>query len=147
MWLFSYRRGSPYETGQKPGELVLLAVSRPSFSKRRPSVPESRIKNADSYLNQRTLSRKTKCADFKMKSAAFLGFSPGATGNRSPLQIPDTSEKRGNTGLLTCVRECQSLLRPHPTFSQVFPAMADFRPGGLLRFGVASRAQHRFVSA
>ena len=25
--------------------------------------------------------------------------------------------------------------------------MADFRPGGSLRFGVASRAQHRFVSA
>ena len=34
----------------------------------------------------------------------------------------------GNTGLLTCVRE-QMLLRPHPTFSQVFPAMADICPG------------------
>ena len=40
-----------------------------------------------------------------------------------------------------------TFLRPRPTFSQVVPVMADFRPGGSLRFGVASRAQHRFVSA
>ena len=52
----------------------------------------------------------------------------------------------GNTGLLTCVRE-QMLLRPHPTFSQVFPAMADISSRRFNRFGVASRAQHRFVSA
>ena len=45
------------------------------------------------------------------------------------------------------LRSRESPLRPHPTFSQVFPAMANFRPGGSLRFGVASRAQHRFVSA
>ena len=52
-----------------------------------------------------------------------------------------------NTDLLTCVREIFFLLRPRPTFSQVVPAMANFRPGGQNRFGVASRAQHRFVSA
>ena len=39
------------------------------------------------------------------------------------------------------------LLRPRPTFSQVIPAMANFRPGGQNRLGVVSRAQHRFVSA
>lgn len=38
-------------------------------------------------------------------------------------------------------------MRPHPAFSRVFPAMANFRSGESNRFGVASRAQHRFVSA
>ena len=38
-------------------------------------------------------------------------------------------EKRCNTDLLTCVRE-HPLLRPRPAFSQVFPAMTDFRPSG-----------------
>ena len=38
-------------------------------------------------------------------------------------------------------------LRSHPTFSQIFSAMAGFRPGESNRFGVTSRAQHRFVSA
>ena len=67
-------------------------------------------------------------------------------GNRSPLHIHSQQKRCGNTGLLTCVRE-QMLLRPHPTFSQVFPAMADISSRRFNRFGVASRAQHRFVSA
>ena len=56
------------------------------------------------------------------------------------------SKKRcGNTGLLTCVGERASLLRPHPAFSQVFPAMADFRPGGLMTASVWPHA-HSTVS-
>ena len=51
----------------------------------------------------------------------------------------------GNTGLLTCVGERASLLRPHPAFSQVFPAMADFRPGGLMTASVWPHA-HSTVS-
>ena len=55
------------------------------------------------------------------------------------------SKSCGNTGLLTCVGERASLLRPHPAFSQVFPAMADFRPGGLMTASVWPHA-HSTVS-
>ena len=71
----------------------------------------------------------------------------GATGKSLTAAHTMHGKSRGNTDLLTCVRETFFLLRPRPTFSQVVPAMANFRPGGSLRFGVASRAQHRFVSA
>ena len=71
----------------------------------------------------------------------------GATGKSLTAAHTMHGKSRGNTDLLTCVRETFFLLRPRPTFSQVVPAMANVRPGGSLRFGVASRAQHRFVSA
>ena len=81
-----------------------------------------------------------------MKSAAVGRFF--AHCNRKSLAAANTQSRfsASNTVLLTCVIG-NPPLRPHPTFSQVFPAMANFRPGGSLRFGVASRAQHRFVSA
>ena len=66
-------------------------------------------------------------------------------GNRSPLHIHSQQKRCGNTGLLTCVGERASLLRPHPAFSQVFPAMADFRPGGLMTASVWPHA-HSTVS-
>lgn len=71
---------------------------------------------------------------------------PVATGNRSSLQIHNRGFSASNTVLLTCVMG-QLPLRSHPTFSQTFSAMAGFRPGESNRFGVTSRAQHRFVSA
>ena len=69
--------------------------------------------------------------------------------NRKSLAAAHTlraHERCGNTDLLTCVMG-QIPLRPPPAFSRVFPAMADFRPCESNRFGVVSRAQHRFVSA
>ena len=63
---------------------------------------------ADSGLTRRILFRKTKCADFKMKSAAKTlteQLCQAQPGNRSPLHIPCAFRKRGNTDLLTCVRE------------------------------------------
>ena len=65
---------------------------------------------------------------------------------RSSLQIHYRGFSASNTVLLTCVMG-QLPLRSHPTFSQTFSAMAGFRPGESNRFGVTSRAQHRFVSA
>ena len=41
-----------------------------------------------------------------------MGFSPGATGNRSPLQIHNRGFSASNTVLLTCVRERNA---PAPT--------------------------------
>lgn len=80
-----------------------------------------------------------------MKSAAVGRFF--AHCNRKSLAAANTQSRfsASNTVLLTCVIG-NPPLRPHPTFSQVFPAMANFRPNGIFRFGVASRAQHRFVS-
>ena len=65
---------------------------------------------------------------------------------RSSLQIHYRGFSASNTVLLTCVMG-QLPLRSHPTFSQTFSAMAGFCPGESNRFGVTSRAQHRFVSA
>ncbi len=55
-----------------------------------------------------------------------------------------TRKKRGNTDLLTCVMG-QTPLRPRPAFSQIFSAMADFRPGGSkpLRRGLTRTAPFR----
>lgn len=53
---------------------------------------------------------------------------PDATGNRSSLQIHNRGFSASNTVLLTCVMG-QLPLRSHPTFSQIFSAMAGFRPG------------------
>ena len=105
-------------------------------------------KKAGLSFNWRTLSCKNKMRRSRNETSGI------DAGMNCPVQQESARRctyhtrprSRGNTDLLTCVRE-QMLLRPHPTFSQVIPAMANFRPGGLLRFGVASRAQHRFVSA
>ena len=75
---------------------------------------------------------------------------PCATGNRSPLQHTMARlaqiASRGNTDLLTCVREqncsCAHILPSHRSSLQ----WRTFVPA-VSRFGVASRAQHRFVSA
>ena len=97
------------------------------------------------------LPPKTKRADLQTKSAANQQAAPGCQlqqeiAHRCKYTIAFHCNA-SNTDLLTSDRE-RKLLRPRPAFSQLAAAMADFRPGGQKdRFGVASRAQHRFVSA
>ena len=49
---------------------------------------------------------------FQDEISGVMGFSPGATGNRSPLQIHNRGFSASNTVLLTCVRERNA---PAPT--------------------------------
>ncbi len=80
------------------------------------------------------------------KSTGRAHAMPDTAGNRSPLHIPFTFQKRGNTDLLTCVRE---RIAPAPTSYLLtgLPRNGWLSPRRKIRFGVVSRAQHRFVSA
>lgn len=145
MWLFSCRCDSPYEAGRRPGVSVFLAAARSAVPICGPG-HQYRGQNKSRFRLEPTHFVKNKMRRFHHEiSGIWAVLPPIATGNRSPLQIHNRGFSASNTVLLTCVMG--NPLRPHPTFSQIFSAMADFRPNGIFRFGVASRAQHRFVSA
>ena len=117
-----------------------------AFPIHRPAHRTGGKRNAGSGLNRRTLSKNKMRQSQDEISGSRAVLPPIATGNRSPLHIPYTAKRRGNTDLLTCVRERQSscvhCLPSHRSSLQ----WRTFVPAVKNRFGVTSRAQHRFVS-
>lgn len=103
LWLFSCRCDSPYEAGRRPGVSVFLAAARSAVPICRPG-HQYRGQNKSRFrLEAAHFVQKTKCADFKMKSAAVGRFF--AHCNRKSLAAANTRSRfsASNTVLLTCV--------------------------------------------
>ena len=157
LWLFSCRRGSPYETGRRPGVSVFLAAARSAVPICRPG-HQYRGQNKSRFrLEAAHLVQKTKCADLNMKSAAVGRFF--AHCNRKSLAAANTRSRfsASNTVLLTCVignPPCAHVLPSHRSSLQwrtFVPAVktasawphahstVSCRPCGLLLFAYPAR--------
>lgn len=108
LWLFSCRCDSPYEAGRRPGVSVFLAAARSAVPICRPGHQyrgqnKSRFRLEAAHLVQKNKMRRFQ-DEISGKNADRAALS-GATGKSLTAAHTMHGKSRGNTDLLTCVRE------------------------------------------